>query len=191
MAALSVLVSVQVGRSRLLPAPEFAKRLRWRSAFFKTPVNGSVRLSSQGLEGDQQGDRRVHGGLEMAVLAYSADHYPRWRSELGLAEMGPGGFGENFTIVGQDEESVCIGDAYAIGSTVVQVSSPRGPCYKIGYRWARPDLLRRVEATGRHGWYLRVVQEGWVEAGQPVVLVARPYPDWTVRRATDVRRRLP
>ena len=178
---MAVLVSVQVGRSRMLTSPAFAKRPRWRSAFFKSPVLGPVRVLREGLEGDQQGDRRVHGGPEQALLAYSADHYPYWRAELGGEEMSGGGFGENLTVAGQDEGSVCIGDVFAVGSAVVQVSHPRGPCYKIGYRWARPDLLKLVEASGRHGWYLRVLQEGIVEAGVPVELVERPYPGWTVR----------
>ena len=143
-------------------------------------------LRSTNLEGDRQADPRVHGGPEMAVLCYSADHYPRWREELGIAEIGPGGFAENFTISGQDELTVCIGDVYAVGAAVVQVSQPRGPCYKISYRWKRPDLLGRCEKNGRHGWYLRVLREGSVEAGQPIHLLERPNPEWSIRRAADV-----
>jgi MOSC domain-containing protein YiiM len=100
--------------------------------------------------------------------------------------MGPGGFAENFTISGQSELTVCIGDIYGVGAAVVQVSQPRGPCYKISYRWKRPDLLGRCEKNGRHGWYLRVLQEGVVEAGQAVELLERPNPAWSVRRAADV-----
>ena len=143
-------------------------------------------LGVTNLDGDRQGDPRIHGGPEMAVLCYSADHYPAWREELGIGEMGPGGFAENFTISGQDELTVCIGDVYRVGEATVQVSQPRGPCYKISYRWKRPDLLRRCEANGRHGWYLRVISEGLVEAGQPVELLERHNPDWSVRRAADV-----
>ena len=187
----AILVSVQVGRPRFLGTdaglPEQLDH-RWRSAFFKEPVAGPVMLRSTNLEGDRQADPRVHGGPEMAVLAYSADHYPAWRKELGIAEMGPGGFAENFTISGQDELSVCIGDVYRVGGARVQVSQPRGPCYKISYRWKRPDLLDRCEASGRHGWYLRVLDEGLVAAGLPVELLERPNPDWSVRRAADVYR---
>lgn len=125
----------------------------------------------------------------MAVLCYSADHYPAWREELGLPEMGPGGFGENFTIAGLDEWSACIGDVFEVGDALVQVSQPRGPCWKISERWERPDLLRRVEESGRHGWHFRVLHEGLVEARQPLVLVERPHPEWTVRRSADVLRR--
>jgi len=185
------LVSIQVGRPRLLGSevglPEPIDH-QWRSAIFKSAVEGPVRLTSTNVEGDRQADPRVHGGPEMAVLCYSADHYPLWRLEMGIGEMGPGGFGENFTISGQDELSVCLGDVYEVGEAVVQVSQPRGPCYKISYRWKRPDLLRRIEENGRHGWYLRVLREGLVEAGQPVTLAERPHPEWTVRRAADAYR---
>ena len=148
-----------------------------------------MRLRLTNLEGDRQGDRRVHGGPDMAVLCYSAGHYPHWRSELGLPEMGPGGFGENFTVEGLSEADVCIGDVYRVGEAVVEVSQPRGPCYKIAYRWGLPDLVRIVEETGRHGWYLRVLQEGAVEAGREMALEARPHPGWTVRRAADAMAR--
>ena len=185
----SLLISIQVGQPRLLGSDVgLAEPLdhQWRSAFFKDPVAGPVRLSATNLAGDRQADPRVHGGPDMAVLCYSADHYPAWREELGIPEMGPGGFGENFTIQGQDELSVCIGDVYRVGAAVVQVSQPRGPCYKISYRWKRPDLLPRVFANGRHGWYLRVLVEGMVEAGQQLTLTDRPNPQWTVRSANDV-----
>ena len=185
------LVSIQVGRPRLLGSdvglPQPIDH-QWRSAIFKRAVEGQVLLSSTNVGGDRQADPRVHGGPEMAVLCYSAEHYPSWRREMGIEEMGPGGFGENFTISGQDEHSVCLGDVYAVGEAVVQVSQPRGPCYKIAYRWKRPDLLRRVEENGRHGWYLRVLQEGLVEAGQAVTLTERPHPQWSVRRAADAYR---
>jgi MOSC domain-containing protein YiiM len=185
------LVSIQVGQPHFygpdvgLPEP---LDHRWHSAFFKESVAGPVLLATTNLVGDRQADPRVHGGPEMAVLAYSADHYPAWREELGIPEIGPGGFAENFTISGQDERNVCLGDVYEVGEAVVQVSQPRGPCYKIAYRWKRPDLLRRVEENGRHGWYLRVLREGLVEAGQAVTLTERPHPEWSVRRAADAYR---
>ena len=102
--------------------------------------------------------------------------------------MPHGGFGENFTIAGQDERSVYIGDVYQVGEALVQVSKPRGPCKKIAWRWRRRDLLKRVEASGRHGWFLRVLREGVVQPGQPVRLEDRPHPDWTVRAAAHVIR---
>ena len=184
------LVSIQVGRPQTVgPTGDGGAWDRaWRTAFWKAAVSGPVRLRAANLDGDRQADLRVHGGPDQAVLCYSAEHYPWWRRELGLPEMPHGGFGENFTVSGQDELSVCIGDVYEVGEGLVQVSAPRGPCYKISWRWRRPDLLERVEETGRHGWYLRVLREGLVEAGQPLRLTSRPHPEWTIRRAADVIR---
>ena len=97
-------------------------------------------------------------------------------------------------VTGQDERTVCIGDVYELGEAVVQVSQPRGPCYKIAWRWKRPELLDLVLDNGRHGWYVRVLREGLIEAGQELRLAERPHPEWTVRRAADVyrlRKRMP
>jgi MOSC domain-containing protein YiiM len=187
---MATLISIQAGRPRKLGSASGVEPWEkpWRSAFFKSPLSGPVHVGRTNVAGDHQADLRVHGGPDMAVLCYSADHYPTWREELGIPEMGPGGFGENFTIEGLDEWSVCIGDVYSVGDVIVQVSQPRGPCYKIGYRWRRADLLERVEHSGRHGWYMRVLQEGTVEAGMHVELLERPNADWTVRRAADTHR---
>ncbi|HEY7202106.1 MAG TPA: MOSC domain-containing protein [Candidatus Dormibacteraeota bacterium] len=184
------LLSIQVGRPRVIePTGDGAPwDRRWRTAYLRQPVAGPVRLARESLEGDRVGDRRIHGGPDMAVLAYSAEHYPVWRAELDLPEMGPGGFGENLTIAGQDELSVCVGDVYELGDAVAQVSQPRGPCHKIAWRWRRESLLERVVETGRHGWYLRVLREGVIEAGQEVRLADRPHPEWTVRRAAVAHR---
>jgi MOSC domain-containing protein YiiM len=187
----ATLVSVQVGTPRLLgPDVGLARPLdrRWLSAFVKHQVKGPVRVTRLNVEGNRVADRKGHGGPDMAVLAYSAEHYPLWQAELEIAGVGPGGFGENFTISGQDELTVNVGDVYRVGGATVQVSQPRGPCYKISYRWKRPDLLGLCEKNGRHGWYLRVLQEGMVEAGHEVELLERPNPAWTVRRAADVYR---
>lgn len=180
------LLSIQVGRPRDLVT---ADGQEWRSAFLKAPVEGPLMLRELNLEGDLQADQKNHGGPDQAVLCYSADHYPAWRAELGLPDLPHGGFGENFTIAGQEEATVCVGDVYEVGEAVVQVSVQRGPCYKIAYRWDRPELLQQVERSGRHGWYLRVLMEGRVEAGLEVRLIERPYPEWTVRRAADTWRR--
>jgi MOSC domain-containing protein YiiM len=177
------LVSVQVG----LPEVHQRGDQAVHTAFWKTSVQGPVMLRRTNLDGDLQADRRVHGGPDQAVLCYSADHYPGWREELAL-DLPHGALGENFTIAGQTEWDVCIGDAYEVGDATIQISSPRGPCFKIGFRWDRPELLGRVEATGRHGWYARVLTEGAVESDQELTLQDRPNPAWTVRRAADVFR---
>ncbi|GLV53700.1 hypothetical protein KDH_05520 [Dictyobacter sp. S3.2.2.5] len=97
-----------------------------------------------------------------------------------MPEIGPGGFGENFTIDGMDEQMVCVADIYALGNALIQVTGPRYPCWKIARRWNIDDLTRRVAITGRTGWYCRVLQEGLVEPGMSIQLVKRPYPRWTM-----------
>ena len=154
----------------------------WSSAIFKDAVTGPVRLDLTNLAGDGQADLTVHGGPDKAILAYSADHYPAWRRELGLPEMGPGAFGENFAVGGLAEKDVCIGDSFTVGEALVQVSQPRAPCWKLARRWKLPDLPKRVVQTGRTGWYLRVLRPGLVEAGQPMVLVERPFPRFAIAR---------
>ncbi len=183
------LVSVQVGRVRAHDWPAVADHgvRPWRTAYFKDPVTGPTRLERLGLDGDEQFERKHHGGPHRAVLAYSAEHYPRWRDELGIPEMGPGGFGENFTVSGQDETNVCVGDVFVVGTARVQVTQPRGPCANIARRWQRPELLKRVVETSRFGWYLRVVEEGEVAAGEDVRLVDRRYPDWNAAHVFRLR----
>ncbi len=119
-------------------------------------------LGVEGLAGDQQANRRVHGGPDKAVCVYSADHAAWWRETLGAPEWGAGAVGENFTVDGQTETSVCLGDIYDVGSARVQVSQPRSPCRTLARRWQRPDLPKRVVQSGRSGWYLRVLRVGRV-----------------------------
>jgi MOSC domain-containing protein YiiM len=152
-------------------------------------VEASVWLGTTNLVGDGQANRRVHGGPDKAVLAYGADHYPLWRDELKMPDLPYGAFAENFTISSLDERSVCLGDVYAVGQTRVQVSQPRSPCANITRRWKCGGLTERVGATGRTGWYLRVLQEGEVEAGVSVELLERPAPEWTIERATGAMKR--
>jgi MOSC domain-containing protein YiiM len=176
------LVSIQVGRVRthtVAAIPGHDER-EWRTAYFKDPAVGSVHCGRLGLDGDEQYDHAHHGGPHRAILGYAAGHYPLWRAELGLDEMGPGAFAENLTIDGQDESTVCVGDTYAIGPVRLQVSQPRGPCANISRRWQRPELLKRVADTARFGWYLRVLQEGDIAAGLAVELVERRHPELNV-----------
>jgi MOSC domain-containing protein YiiM len=183
---LARLVSIQVGLPTVHGQAGAVDPLDqpWRTGFFKLPVAEPVCLGRTNLAGDGQANRRVHGGEDKAVLAYAASHYPLWRTELRLPDLPYGAFAENFTIAGQDETSVCLGDVYAIGSARVEVSQPRQPCANITHRWRVPGLTERVASTGRHGWYLRVLTEGEVVAGEPVELLERPAPEWTVARAT-------
>jgi len=176
------IVSVRVGLAARYPRPKWDKTsgTTWTSAYVKSPVNGPVRVGPEGLEGDQQYDRRVHGGPEMALLAYADEHYEFWRDDLSIAEMGPGGFGENLTVEGMNESNVCVGDVWAAGEPRLQVSQPRGPCLNIARRWDRQDLMDRVMKTGWGGWYLRVLKGGMIAVRQPIKRIQRPNPDFTI-----------
>ncbi|SRR5579862_243817 len=158
----------------------------WTTGFFKTPIAGPVFVGTTNLVGDGQADLKHHGGVDKAVLAYSADHYPKWREELRLPDMPFGAFGENLTISALSEESVCIGDIFRIGPVTFEVSQPRQPCWKLARRWRMHELVRLVVHNGRTGWYLRVLAEGCIEAGMPVELLERPNPAWPIARANRI-----
>jgi len=163
-----------------------AHDLPWTTSFYKTRVEGRVFAGTTNLVGDGQADAMHHGGVDKAVLAYSADHYPEWRTDLGKPEMPHGAFGENLTIAGMSEESVCIGDLFQIGAAIFEVSQPRQPCWKLARRWRMHTLTGIVVANGRTGWYLRVIEEGWIQARMAVSLVERRNPEWTIARANSI-----
>lgn len=158
----------------------------WTTAFFKSPIAGSVFVGLTNLAGDRQADLRFHGGPDKAVLAYSAGHYAYWREQLARLDLPFGGFGENLTIEGLDEATVCIGDTWQAGPVVFQVTQPRQPCWKLSRRWGIPDLAKQVIENGKSGWYLRVLAEGEIAAGCDFVLIERPHPNWTVQQASDL-----
>ncbi|GMA58219.1 MOSC domain-containing protein YiiM [Alicyclobacillus sacchari] len=178
-------ISIQVGLPKRYESGSTSSRNEWYSAFDKQPVNGKRYVHFDHIDGDGQADRKNHGGPDKAVLCYAADHYRKWTRELHI-DLPYGGFGENLTIEGMDETNVCVGDVLAIGGAKFQVSQMRGPCWKISARWGIPDLLDRVRASGRTGWYLRVLEKGYVESGQPVQVLERRHPDWTIERINDV-----
>jgi MOSC domain-containing protein YiiM len=187
MKPIAILQSIQVGTPRRygIPAAEGGQERSWETSFVRDPSPERRWLSTTCLAGNIQADLKNHGTLNQAVLVYAAAHYPRWQAELGRPELGPGGFGENFTVDGLDETTACIGDIYAAGEAHIQVTGPRYPCVKISRRWGIPNLTARVVETGRTGWYCRVLQEGWVEPGMPITLVDRPYPQVTVGAIND------
>lgn len=158
------------------------------SAMHKTPVDGALELGPEGLVGDAQADRRHHGGVDKAVHHYPRDHYAAWRAELGDLPWldAPGAFGENFSTTGLVEADVCLGDRWSIGGALLEVSQARQPCFKLGLRFGRKDMPRLVQATGRTGWYYRVLQPGEVQVGDALELVARPHPEWPLTRARSV-----
>jgi MOSC domain-containing protein YiiM len=143
------------------------------TSIFKTPVDRRLQVSSLNFEGDKQSDLSVHGGVEKAVYVYPSEHYAYWRDELPGTELPWAVFGENLTTLGLSEADVRIGDRFHVGSAEFTVTEPRLPCYKLGIRFGRPDILKRFLQSGRTGFYFAVVQEGEVGAGDSIELIAR------------------
>lgn len=158
------------------------------SGIAKTPVTGPVWLGPEGLAGDEQADRRVHGGIEKAVHHYPFDHYADWRADLGPLPIltRTGAFGENVSTRGVTEEDVAVGDIFRLGTALVQVSQGRQPCWKLNHRFGIPDMARRVQQTGRTGWYYRVLEDGMIGPEAELTLIDRLAPDWTLRRLWHV-----
>ncbi|MFB9903583.1 MOSC domain-containing protein [Allokutzneria oryzae] len=177
-------LSIHSGRPRHFEDPDGRT---WYSGIDKAPVTGPVMLRGTGLDGDEQADLRVHGGPDKAACVYPFARYPHWAGQLAVAELAPGAFGENLLVEGVTEDTACIGDVYSLGDAVVQLSQPRSPCWKLARRHRVKDLAVQVQNTGYTGWYLRVLQDGEIAAGQLLTLLERPFADWTVTRANQVR----
>lgn len=141
------------------------------TGIFKAPVLGRVKVSRLNLEGDAQADLRVHGGPNKAVYAYPAEHYAFWKTELDWAPLPWGMFGENLTLTGLDENTAHVGDQFRMGTAVLMVTQPRSPCYKLALKFGRTDMTTRFRASGRTGFYLAVIEEGEMCAGDTVQLV--------------------
>lgn len=180
-------VSIQVGRPR---------EVEWRgtrvtTSIFKEPVAGAVVVGKLNLAGDEQADLTVHGGADKAVYAYPSEHYAFWRGELPGVELSWGGFGENLTTEGLAESALRIGERLSIGSSEFRVTQPRMPCYKLGIRFGRPDMVKRFQRSGRSGFYLAVLREGSISAGDAIHLAPPAEPGLTVadiaRLYTDPR----
>ena len=163
------LISVNVGLPREVPYQ--GKTVT--TAIFKAPVTGRVMARRLNLDGDDQADRRVHGvGFDMAVYAYAIEHYAFWERALGRESFPPGQFGENLTVSGLIEDTVRVGDVLRIGGALLQVTQPRIPCYKLALRMGEgADFPARFQASGRMGFYLRVLEEGEIGAGDAIELV--------------------
>jgi MOSC domain-containing protein YiiM len=164
------LVSINVGLIR---------EVKWRgksvkTAIFKDPVAGPAQVYRLNIQGDQQADPRYHGGQDKAVYAYPAEHYDFWREELGLERLPWGSFGENLTTQGLLETDVRIGERLKIGTVELVVTEPRMPCFKLGIRFGRPDVVKRFQKSRRSGFYLSVAKEGRLDAGDAIKRVAGP-----------------
>ena len=177
------LISVNIGRPR--PVPHEGRVVS--TGIFKEPVAGPVFLRRLNLDGDGQADLRVHGGADKAVYAYPYEHYAFWAGELGRDDFAHGQFGENFTITGWLEDTVCIGDEFRIGAARVQVTQPRSPCFKLGIRMGDDQFPARFAAANRTGFYLRVLQEGRVSAGDAIERVAHDAGSLSVRDVFRLR----
>ncbi|WP_374636607.1 MOSC domain-containing protein [Paracoccus sp. (in: a-proteobacteria)] len=193
-------ITLLTGRAAPLPGSD------QKSGIDKRPVAGPLMLGAEGFAGDEQADRRVHGGPEKAVHHYPFEHYAAWRAELWLGGNAPGvshprtpvgyldmkeaerllgrpgAFGENISTVGMTEENVAVGDVFRLGGALVQVSQGRQPCWKLSRRFGVENMARRVQESGRTGWYYRVLQPGLVAPGDAFELIDRMAPDWTLRR---------
>jgi MOSC domain-containing protein YiiM len=161
------IVSVNVG----LPRTILWKDRQVVTSIFKSPVAGSVMLYRLNLDGDRQSDLENHGGRTKAVYAYAAEHYEAWRKELPGMELPWGMFGENLTVAGLREEDTFIGDRFQVGQAVVMVTQPRIPCYKLGLRFGRGDMVKRFLDSNRSGVYFSVVEEGPVAIGDSVTRI--------------------
>lgn len=163
------LFSLNVGLPREVPW----HKMMVTTGIFKQPVSGRVALRKLNLDGDRQADLRVHGGEYKAVYCYPVEHYAYWRKELPGRDLPFAVFGENFTTEGLLEDSVHLGDRFAVGSAEVVVTQPRLPCYKLGVRFGSDEMVKRFLASARTGFYLAVEREGEVASGDEINLLSR------------------
>lgn len=176
------IATLLTGRARMIGTPGTLEAL---SGIGKQARQGALWLALDGLEGDEQGDRVYHGGPEKALHHYAFEHYPHWRARYPDSPVPwlAGAFGENVSTVGMSEREVHVGDVFRVGETLVQVSQGRQPCFRVNLRFGRPDAALALQASGRTGWYYRVLREGWLAVGDAFELVDRPCPEWPLARA--------
>lgn len=165
---MAQLVSVNVGQPQMVPW----KGKLVRTAIWKSPISGRVKVGKLNVAGDSQADLQAHGGEQRAVMVYQLGSYRHWSQFLNRSDLEPGRFGENFTVEGLADDEVCVGDRYRIGSAVFEVSQPRVTCYKLGLKLDHPQMPALVVAHGRPGFYFRVIEEGEVGAGDAIEKIA-------------------
>ena len=149
------------------------------SAIWKEPLSGRVAVRGVNVDGDDQADRTVHGGPDAAVYAYAAEDTEWWEGEIGRP-LGPGAFGENLTTRGIDVNAALIGERWAIGTVVLEITAPRIPCWKLAKKMEDPKFIKRFGAAGRPGAYFRIIEEGELAAGDAIEVIERPDHDITV-----------
>ena len=176
-----VVVSVNGGTPRAVPY----RGNQVRTAIWKEPVSGRVKVGGHKVEGDEQGNPEVHGGPDKAVYAYAAEDYEWWSSELGR-ELGPATFGENLTLRGVDVSHALVGERWRVGGALLEVAQPRIPCFKLGIKMGSQRFPARFAAAGRPGAYLRIVTEGEIAAGDPAEVVHRPGHDLSVAEVSRI-----
>lgn len=158
------------------------------SAIAKHPVDGPVSIGPEGILGDEQADRKHHGGPDKALHHYAFDHYAAWADDLGGHPLlaAPGGFGENISTLGLTESDVWLGDRFRLGTALIEVSHGRQPCWKLGHRFDHAPMAARIVKNRRSGWYYRVLEPGVARAEDRLALVERGLPDWPVDRLFHV-----
>lgn len=154
----------------------------WTTALLKKEQKGEVWARFDNLDGDRQADLKHHGGVDKAICVYPLAHYDYWNGRLGV-HWKPGDFGENLTVEGQTEKCVAVGDVFEIGESVVEVTQPRSPCWKIARLHGIKELALYVQETGFTGWYLRVLREGPIRAGSSIVAKGTGMPRITIEKA--------
>jgi MOSC domain-containing protein YiiM len=175
------LISVNVG----LPREVIWKKHSITTGIFKEPVEGTIKVRSLNLDGDRQADLTVHGGRDKAVYAYAAEHYAYWQKALPEMNLPFGMFGENLTTEGLFEAEVNIGDRLRIGSALFEVTQPRMPCYKLGVKFGRDDIIKKFLESERSGIYFAVIEEGEIKAGDEIEFISHDENKVTV---TDIAR---
>ncbi len=176
------LISINVGQSQEI---EYGGRT-FSTAIFKYPQEGRLAVGEEGIEGDQQADRKNHGGRDKALLVYAHDYYDEWSNLLNRSDLRPGMFGENLTISGLTDDRVRVGDTLRVGGITVQVSQPRSPCYKLSARLNDSTVLQKYVKRGMVGFYVRVLEPGTVGAGDEVTYLQRAERSMTVRELSDL-----
>ena len=174
------LISLNVGMPRIVESNGEPVT----TGIFKEPQQGPIMLRTLNLDGDRQADLRVHGGISKAVYGYPVEHYEFWKRELPEMELPYGMFGENFTTEGMLEDALNVGDRFRVGKAELMVTEPRLPCYKLGIKFGRTDIIRKFLQSRRTGFYFAVVKEGEVEAGNEIELLGRDGNDITIADIT-------